>query len=57
MQNDFNKMKNEISQNMAKVKRDQEDAITSLVTKDDIERVYKRFSEFASYAELDKHKT
>ena len=28
----------------------------SLVTKDDIERVYKRFSEFASYAELDKHK-
>ena len=57
MQNDFNKMKNEMSQNMAKVKRDQEDAITSLVTKDDIERVYKRFSEFASYAELDKHKT
>jgi len=49
-------MKVENTKKLAKFKQDQDDAINSLVTKDDIERVYKRFKEFASFEELEKHK-
>lgn len=48
LQSDFNKFKNEMTFKIKRLKEEQEDAINSLVTKEDIERVYKRFLEFAS---------